>query len=322
MDKKIVTIKQDVSDVHVNFEEGRISGSDMARFQYYKWWGDEPAKGIVIYSHGLIEYGKVFETAAPAFIKYGYMAYALDHQGHGKTPKDDRKKANWESKSMTKCAFNLHALIYKLRNDYPGLPIYVIGYDFGSIVALRMLEKFKTKIDGLVFTGMHPSLSTIKRLRWESTLIRILKANHVPTEHMAHYVNKKYNSHNLFGYNEFDWITSVEENLHKLDKDKNCCFVYKVDFYYFFFKSYLRFYRKKFINKIDKNIPIFIAGGTADSVNKYGRGTMAFFSYLKSYKFKNLKRKMYAESRHNLFLDIAKDNFIYDIVQWIEKVED
>ncbi len=322
MDKEIITIKQDTSDVHVNFEEGRRSGADMSRFQYYKWYGDEPARGVIVYSHGLIEYGKVFESAAPNFIKNGFMVYALDHLGHGKTPKDKKYKANWDSKSMTKCAFNLHALIYKIKTDYPDLPVYVIGYDFGSIAALRMLGKFKTKIDGFVFTGMHPSIGTIKRLRFEATLVRILRPNNVPTEHMAHFVNKKYNAHNLFGYNEFDWITSVEANLKKLDNDKNCNFVYIVDFYHFFFKAYLRFYKKRFIRDVDRNIPIFVAGGTADSVNKYGRGTISFFSYLKSYKFKNLKRKIYADARHNLFLDVSKDNFIYDIVQWIEKTGD
>ena len=143
MDKDIITIKQDTSDVHVNFEEGRLAGADMSRFQYYKWYGDTPARGIIVYSHGLIEYGKTFESSVPYFVKYNFLVYALDHPGCGKTPKDKKWKSNWEAKSMTKAAFNLHALIYKIRTDYPDLPIYVIGYDFGSIAALRMLGKFK-----------------------------------------------------------------------------------------------------------------------------------------------------------------------------------
>ncbi|MBE6124143.1 MAG: alpha/beta hydrolase [Erysipelotrichaceae bacterium] len=321
MNKKIITVKQDISDLVVNSFSDKLSGSDIRRFQYYKWSGEETPTGIIVFSHGLIEYGKVYEEVAKSFIKAGFVVYAIDHIGHGGTVKSPKAVANWEEKSFTKCSYNLHVLINKAQTDYPNLPVFVIGNDVGYLIAFKMLSKFDTNIAGLVCSGVHGSIDSLRWLRFRARVERILHFNEKKSKHMANIINRKYNRWNIFGYNQYDWITSDESIIEKLQKDKKCNFVYTVDFYFFYFKAILKFYRKKKLKIIkDKKIPILVVGGTADAVNKFGKGVLAYSSYLKSYGFKNVKKQIYEGSRHYLFLDSSKYHLINDIINWTNDV--
>lgn len=316
MSKKIVTIKQDVSDLVINSFSEKISGADVRRFQYYKWVGEEAPTGIIVFSHGLIEYGKIYEDVAKSFIKAGFVVYAIDHIGHGNTVKSSKSAANWEKKSFTKCSYNLHILITKAQTDYPNIPTFVIGNDVGFLIAFKALAKFQTSITGLVCCGVHGSIDSLRWLRFRATIERMLHFNEKKSNHMANIINRKYNRWNLFGYNQYDWITSDENMINKLQNDKKCNFVYTVDFYYFYFKAILKFYRKKKLKEVNKKTPILLVGGSADAVNKFGKGVLAYSSYLKSFGFKNVKKQIYEGSRHYLFLDSAKYNLINDIIHW------
>ena len=85
----------------------------------------------------------------------------------------------------------------------------------------------------------------------------------------------------------------------------------------------LKFYKnaKKTIGSIKKSTPILIVGGSADSVNNFGRGTLAFASYLKNdFHFNNISTQIYTGARHYIYIDTCKYKLINDIITWNNKI--
>ena len=68
-------------------------------------------------------------------------------------------------------------------------------------------------------------------------------------------------------------------------------------------------------------MPILVVGGAADSVNNFGRGTLAFANLLKDqYKLRKVNVQMYQGARHYIYIDTCKYKLIDDIISWNEKV--
>ena len=51
----------------------------------YKWESEGEARGVIQISHGMTEYACRYDYVAKKFSENGFIVYAHDHRGHGKT---------------------------------------------------------------------------------------------------------------------------------------------------------------------------------------------------------------------------------------------
>jgi alpha-beta hydrolase superfamily lysophospholipase len=314
---QLVTKKRDISSLVVDITKTKIMGADARRFQIYKWVGENTSKGTMVICHGQSEHAQVYDTVAKNFVREGYVVYALDHIGHGDTIKDPKKLGLWEENSFTKSAYNIHVLISLAKQEYPDNKISVIGHDLGGSLAIKAIAKFNTPVDSLILSGIHESTFKLKLMKWRFWIAKKLHLDSKPSFGGERFINRKYNKWFVLGSNDLDWVTSDKEALKAFKDDPKCGFTYTYAYYYYHAKSLLRFYKKNTIGKLKKNLPILVIGGSADSVNGFGKGTLAFSNYLKNdFKLKKVNVKMYTGARHYIYIDSCKYKVIDDIMKW------
>lgn len=119
-------------------------------------------RGVVAMIHGYAtESSWLFELTAVAIAKAGFIAYALDLQGHGFSDGHPGR------------IHNVHVVIDdciqffdSVRGDHPKLPAFLYGESLGGALALLISLKQKTEWTGLILNGAMCGISKNIKPMW------------------------------------------------------------------------------------------------------------------------------------------------------------
>lgn len=67
-----------------NHEDGFFKGIKDTKLYYQKWSPKTP-KGVVLIAHGYGEHSGRYMNVVDTLVPEGFIVYALDHRGHGKS---------------------------------------------------------------------------------------------------------------------------------------------------------------------------------------------------------------------------------------------
>lgn len=127
-----------------------IDGAPNAHF--YRWQdGSKKPKGVAIAVHGLIMHGRVYDRLAHELTESGFIVIAPDLRGYGRYNQDEpseNHKVLYEESYQDICQ-----LTKAVRNNYPDLPVFLIGESLGAGMAIRVASEHKELVDGLVLSS-------------------------------------------------------------------------------------------------------------------------------------------------------------------------
>src|SRR3954452_9143043 len=130
-----------------------IPADDGEQVRGYRWSGPGPTRGIVQVAHGMGEHAARYARLAAALVDRGYVVYANDHRGHGRTAggadrHGDLGRAGWGG-----LVADLGAVSALARSDHPGVPLVLIGHSMGSFALQQFLLDHSGDLDGAVLSG-------------------------------------------------------------------------------------------------------------------------------------------------------------------------
>jgi len=140
--------------VHV---EGTFPGAAGGSVFWQSWTPESP-KALVVIAHGLGEHSGRYGHVAARLNEAGYVGYALDHRGHGKT---DGTPGNVDR--MAYVRGDLDSLLTQARGEHPGLPVFVLAHSWGGLVTLDYLvNRGESGLTGLVLSSaaVDPAVGT------------------------------------------------------------------------------------------------------------------------------------------------------------------
>ncbi len=109
-------------------------------------------KAAVLFLHGIGEASDMYEAEMKLLKRDQYSVYSLDLRGHGKSP---GVRNLWYSYEDT--FEDLDIMIARIRERHGlDVPVYLLGYGFGGLVAASYIAAEKQTIDGLIFCGSTP----------------------------------------------------------------------------------------------------------------------------------------------------------------------
>ena len=103
----------------------------------YKWAPDAAPRAAVQLSHGLAEHAERYGRFAEALCREGFVCYADDHRGHGRTAGDFaqpavRERIGYLGPDGWRGTVNeIHELSKIVRQENPGLPLFLFGHSWG-----------------------------------------------------------------------------------------------------------------------------------------------------------------------------------------------
>src|SRR5215472_879753 len=128
--------------------ENHTKGGSGVELYWQGWLPDGEPKGIVLIAHGLAEHGGRYAHVGAALAGRGYAAYAIDHRGHGKS---GGKRTLIDSIDQT--VEDLHAFAATMRNNHPGVPVFLLGHSMGGAIAFAYALKHQGELEGLILSA-------------------------------------------------------------------------------------------------------------------------------------------------------------------------
>ena len=116
-----------------------------------------------------------------------------------------------------------------------------------------------------------------------------------------------------------DWLTKNTEMVDAYNRDKYCTFLFTVNGYQTLFDVLGFIQKKENIEKIPKNLPVYMIAGEEDPVGNYGKGVEKVFEEYRKCGIRDLELKLYEDDRHEILNELDRENVYLDVKNWILK---
>jgi alpha-beta hydrolase superfamily lysophospholipase len=298
-----------------------FKSEDGTNIYVYNWKPDDgmKIKGIVQISHGMAETAARYERFAKTLTRSGYIVYANDHRGHGKTAGTaDNIGYLAEEDGFDWLVKDIYKLSKIIKEENPELPLLLFGHSMGSFVAQRYIMLHGEEIQGVILSGSNGKQGTLLEIA------RLLTKNEIKKHGRrakSHYLNNltfgSYNNAFKPNRTEFDWLSSDNAEVDKYINDPFCGTVFTAGFFYDFFTGLKQIENRKDLNSVPKDLPIYIFSGDKDPVGKKGRGVIKLFNTYKKLGIRDVLYKLYKGGRHEMLNESNRDEVMKDVVDWM-----
>jgi alpha-beta hydrolase superfamily lysophospholipase len=267
----------------------------------------------------MAEYANRYKDFAQAFTEKGYGVYINDMMGHGKSISSDDELGYLPEGGFDAAVEDLHYITGKIKEEYPGTPIFLLGHSMGSFLAQSYICKFGKDIQGCVLSGTAGKNSAAGM---GAFLASVLKTIYGPKHRSKLLDNMSFGSYNnSFKPNrtKFDWLSRNNEAVDKYVEDPLCGFICTNSFFLELTNGLKKLQAPAALMNVPKNLPIYIMGGDSDPVGQNTKSVLQLIKVYKDLEIKNIEYKFYKDGRHEMLNELNKEEAYEDIVDWLDK---
>ena len=287
----------------------------------YKWLPDVnvQVKGVVQIAHGMAETAARYENFASALTNDGFIVYANDHRGHGKTAGEVQKLGELGEDGFNAMVENMHELNEKIKEENPNLPIFLFGHSMGSFLTQRYICLYGSGLKGAIISGSCGKQGIIIDI---ARLIAKREIKKIGRSGKSNKLDKLFfgSYNNSFKPNRTasDWLSRDNKQVDKYIDDPFCGTVFTAGFFYDFLGGIKSIADDKEIKNVPKDLPIYIFSGDKDPVGKNGKGVLKLVKTYKEHGIKDLTHKLYKNGRHEMLNETNKEEVIVDVIRWLK----
>ncbi|HHT65959.1 MAG TPA: alpha/beta hydrolase [Clostridiales bacterium] len=306
----------------MTFESKRISNLEGSMLNLYKWTPEEHSEviGIVQIAHGMAEWAGRYDEFASRLAASGYLVYANDHRGHGKTAKDVDSIGFLGKDSFNGMVRDLKLIHDFIKSENTGLPVYLFGHSMGSFLAQSFAAKYGSVLNGMILSGSNGKQGFMLNLGiWIAGLQVLMQGEKAKGKLLDRLTFGTYNKHFKPANTPFDWLSRDTAEVGKYIADPYCGGVFTASFFYDFFRGLNILYDSEQIDNIPKNLPIFILSGSMDPVGEFGKGVVRLVQLYHKHGLTDVSLKLYENARHEILNETNKDEVVEDILGWLNK---
>ncbi len=286
----------------------------------YKWTPEGPEiKGVVQIAHGMAEHAGRYNDFARFLNENGYVVYADDHRGHGKTSPDELGYMG-EGDVFHLMVDNLKELTDIIKKENPKLPVFLLGHSMGSFISLRYSELYGSELKGLILSGSNGK----QNLKFSfGTLVAKMEMKKKGPKAPATLMDKlsfgDFNSKFKPNRTNSDWLTRDTKEVDKYLEDAVCGTIHSTSYFYHLLRGLKDNYKDENLNKIPPQLPILLLAGKKDPVGLMGQGVKRLQNSLKDVGIKKVEMKLYDDARHEILNEINKEEVYDDILTFLDR---
>lgn len=302
----------------MNCETFSFKSENDADIFVYKWGNEKYAKGVVQIAHGVSEHGGRYEDFARKLVESGYVVYANDHRGHGRTARDTENLIylphnGWNL--MVKDFYNLTCII---KNQCGSIPLFCFGHSMGSFLVRQYMYQFPYQFKGVILSGtgqfdpilINAGLIIAKRLVERNS-----------GKKRSYYLNKmafgSFNSKIQNPRTIFDWISRDRSVVDKFTHDPMCGVACTNGLFYEMLKGLKEIQSYKNLSLIPKKTSILLVSGDKDPVGHWGKDVLGLVKVYKKLGIKDIKYNLYKDARHEVINELGRNETISHIIKWL-----
>jgi len=282
----------------------------------HKWVIDTP-KAMVYIAHGMGEHALRYGFFAEALNNAGYVVYADDHRGHGKSVVDGKTGILHED-GWAGTVKDIKQVTDQMKKDYPDLPLFIFGHSWGSFLTQDYMQQYPNEAKGIILSGtagkqdalgllMVIAKPIVKRKGMDSEAGLIYKLGIEP-------LNKPYKNEG----SPNAWISGVKEEVAKYDADPLCGFKPTNGYFYEMGLAFKRIWTKKSEANINVDTPLFIVNGSDDMVSVRCKNLYVLIERYKKLGIKDFSHKIYEGARHEVLNETCREEVVSDCITWLD----
>lgn len=273
-----------------------IETGDGQRLHVYRWSPTDPPKAVVQIQHGLAEHAARYRRFAQALTDAGYLVYAVDARGSGRSAVDGY--GVWGDDGWPGWVDDVARLSAHIRREEPGLPLGLFAHSMGSFATQQHLLDHADDVDAVVLSG-----ST--EVSW---LVPVLDADepadlstfNAPFEHRT----------------GFEWLSRDEAEVDAYVADPACgwqapplpgiaTLTAAAD--------------PERLAAIRDDLPLCIVSGTDDPLAQGGAAVEALAERYRQAGLRDVEVTLYPGARHEVLNETNRDEVTADVVAFLDR---
>lgn len=304
----------------MNFINEEFTTSDDKKLITYKWETEQP-KGLILIIHGMSEHAARYDDFATFLSNNGFLTYAVDLRGHGKTAGSLEEVGQFAMENgWNKVLNDINELGTHLHKQHEDIPFILLGHSMGSFLVRNIAYQFPKLADGYILsaTAGHPGLLGIVGKSVANINMKLAgkkKRSALMTKLTFGDFNKKYEKPRT----DKDWLSRDTEVVDKYINDPYCMQIFTTQFFTDLLHGVLSINDFSNMLKMDKSKPILMFAGDMDPVGNYGKGPQEVADKLKRAGVEDVELKIYPEGRHEMLNETNKEEVYQLVLTWLNK---
>lgn len=282
----------------------------------YLEWSVYAPKAAVVIAHGMVEHPARYDDLARYLNDNQISVYGICHIGHGE---DAKLRFHMDKGGFDRCVSNLNYLVNLARRETQ-VPVILLGHSMGSFMSQHYVTRYRN-VDGLILSGSTTPTLLVKA---GALLARVLCAcasdKTKPSPFMQKMAFGSYNDPFPDAKTEFAWLSRDEAQVQTYMDDPLCGGVCSISFYQNLTGGMASMNKKKRLEKIRKDLPIYIQGGSMDPVSNMGKGLYALKKQYEDLGIRNVQLDVYEGARHEIFNELNKDEVYRNTLAFIHSI--
>lgn len=265
--------------------------------------------------HGMLEHHGRYIDLAKFLSKNGFNVFVCDLRGAGKSARAQSTYAHLLPKEgFDQMVEDADALISHYQN---GLPTFVIGHSFGSLLVRRLGQVMGRQLAGVVAVSPPPGSGIVGQIGLKAIDLAIQKQG---SDHNSRLFERllfgRYNLNFFPAKTENDWISSVPEEVSSYRRDPDCGGIPSLGYLYEVASASLEVTSLARIHEHPKSLPILFVAGTDDPVVHDGEGLKGI---VRNYRTADIESTVltYDKARHEVLRERQRDDVWVDISSWM-----
>lgn len=276
----------------------------------------EPAKGILLVSHGLAEHSRRYRPFAAAMAKAGFHVYAWDHRGHGETTAPDAPIGRFALKDGRAIVLrDVMAMRDLAAAAHPGLPVILFGHSMGGLIALNAAVDNPRAFDAVAVwnSNFNPGLAG-RAAQGLLLAERALKGSDVPSGMLPRLTFGAWGKSIPNHRTAFDWLSHDPAEVDAYIADPLCGFDASVSLWFDLFE--LTFRAPALIDRMPKDLPIYLLGGGEDPATDKGNAIFWLSAHLRKNGFHKVMTRFWTQTRHETLNDTVRGEATAEFAEW------
>jgi len=282
-------------------------------------WPVHNAKAIVQIVHGGSEHGGRYWPLARALNDNGYVVYAEDHRGHGKTGELNGKLGDMgQANAFERVCEDVLSLGQRARSENPGLPLVILGHSLGSLITQRLLLQHSGSYAAAVLSGSPDIMSVANAADLVSAEVNRLGRSEV-SEALEAGILEGFNAAFPDAATAYDWLSRDPQQVQLYIDDPWCGPPLCTGAWQDLIAAMLVTTQAPVIKNVRKDLPLYILSGEADPVHGNWEAIERLLENYKAAGLDNIQVQAYPGGRHEMFNETNRDEVVHNLLAWLEE---